>query len=227
MAELIYTSLFNDANLQAYYRLEDVSDSKGANTLTNNNSVTFTPAVYANGANLGTSNTNKYLSTSNTLSVDGGSCSISLWCQLLTEIPSATQTIVNQANNTSKTQNRIYLDFNGGTRLVVFMRGKPGVGNQTSSVTQTLGTTNVYHLVYVYDGVNVTGYINNVASTPTAASGSGSAAITNGFYIGATQDGSLEVSALIDDCGFFNRALTAAEVATLYNAGPGAFGFFM
>jgi hypothetical protein len=51
-------------NLRAYYKLENLNDSSGRGfNLTNNNSVAFSPAKYANGADFGTSGTNKGLTT--------------------------------------------------------------------------------------------------------------------------------------------------------------------
>jgi hypothetical protein len=51
-------------NLRAYYKLENENDSSGNGlTLTNNNSVTFTSGKFNNGANFGSSGTNKGLTT--------------------------------------------------------------------------------------------------------------------------------------------------------------------
>lgn len=51
-------------NLISYWKLDETSgnavDSVGSNTLTNNNSVSFSTALINNGANFGTANTNKY-----------------------------------------------------------------------------------------------------------------------------------------------------------------------
>jgi hypothetical protein len=49
-------------NLRAYYKLENENDSSGNGlTLTNNNSVTFGPAKFSNGADFGSSGTDKGL----------------------------------------------------------------------------------------------------------------------------------------------------------------------
>jgi hypothetical protein len=86
-AELFTTSLFADASLVAYWRLENTSDSKGSRTLTNNNTVAFNSAKFNNGADGGATNTNKYLSlAADTLGMTyTGAKSFSLWLKLTTE----------------------------------------------------------------------------------------------------------------------------------------------
>ena len=62
MAELYNTDLFNDANLVAYYRLNDNFDSKSTNHFTTvNGSPTWVSGKYFNAVSLGESNTNNYL----------------------------------------------------------------------------------------------------------------------------------------------------------------------
>lgn len=230
MAELSLTSLFSDANLQSYYKLEDTADSKGSNTLTNNNSVTFTSANYNNGANLGSSNTNKYLSTTGTMSVDGGAISISLWVKLLAEIGSSAWVFAHQVNDTSQTQFYIYYEYNAGTQKITFHRDKSGVGPELATINSgALGTSSFHHLVLVYDGVNITPYLDNVAGTPASASGNGSSPFGSpGFAIGSYNGGGNYASALIDDVAIFNKALNSTEVSTIYNEASTTIGsFFM
>src|SRR6478736_10076054 len=90
MAELASTSLINDANLIAYYKAENANDSKGSNTLTNNNTVAFSAAKFNNGFDGGSANTNKSMSIANALSFSGGAYSITLWVKLNTEITAST-----------------------------------------------------------------------------------------------------------------------------------------
>lgn len=218
--EIWTTTLINDANLQSYYRLEDVSDSKGSNTLTNNNSVSFSTAQFGSGANLGAANSNKFLSTSATMSIDGNSCTFSFWFKALAEIGSGTWTLIDQVNNTSQVELFVKYDFNGGTRRLIFGRNKIGGTEQDVNFNFTAGTANFNHIVFVYDGVNVQGYVNGSATTSTAASGNGVSTSTAGISIGASTTGSGGfASVLVDDCAIFNRALTPTEVSNIYNGG--------
>lgn len=217
MAQIFLTNLYQDANFQGYYRGENTSDSKGSNTLTNNNSVAFSAAKYNKGFDGGAANTNKYLTTAAVFSIDGGACAFSVWVKLNAEINSLFWDFLDLVNNTSKTEFTIRYEYNGGTRRIVFQRNK--IGSTADSVTYnvTLGTASYHHLVLTYDGVNIGGYVDNVSAGTAAASGSGSASGTQGFGILADPSGSNPASAIQDEIGIWNRGLIASEVATLYN----------
>lgn len=205
--ELYSTSLYTTANLVAYYRLEDATDSKGSRNLTNNNSVSFSAAKFNNGANFGTSNTNKYLSYStDNGGIDGGAMSISLWVKLSTEVANngPVYTFVSQGSSVSKVRYQISYDEVGGVFYLSFVRNKNGVGNTTvvTTVSGGLGTSNWHHLVLTYDNTNVTGYLDGSSIGQTAGSGNGSSVTTNGYYIGANDTQDRFASALIDDVAF-------------------------
>ena len=80
-AELASTHLYNDANLQEQYKLEDLTGKNG-NTLTNNNSVAFNSAKFNNGADGGSSDADKSLSVNSALGYNGGAYAISLWVKI-------------------------------------------------------------------------------------------------------------------------------------------------
>jgi hypothetical protein len=231
MAELYYNSLFSDANLIGYWRLENVNDSKASYTLTNNNTVTFTTGVYNNASNFGATNTNKSLDSASNLTIDGGACSICCRVKLLAEIGSGTWTLVGQSSKTtSYVREQLSYDYNGGTQRIGFNRTKNNVAAETSYYTITLGTANWYHMVYTYDATNIRGYVNGaLVAGPTAASGAGgNSAGHDGFAIGAGCDGGNTArtmenfsSSVIDDVAVFNRALSAAEVLSLFSGGHG------
>jgi len=220
MAEFLYSTLYTDANLQEYYKLEDLTGKNG-NTLTNNNSVTFSAGKFNNGADLGSSDGNKALTVASAFSIDGGACGLSCWVKLNTEIASGTYRFLNVGNTTSDTEYYIDYQYNAGTRRLAWGRGKVGVANEETYYTVTLGTSNFYHLVLAYDATNLRGYVDNVLqSGPTAASGSGSAGNT-GFAIGGnvTPDSTFNSAlAIIDDVAIFNRNLAASDVDAIYNA---------
>ena len=88
------------ANLQSYYKLEDANDFWSTNNLTNNNGVTFDSGIVNNGADFGSTNTNKTLSTTSTLSIDGGAMSMGCWVNITT-VP-GNYDIAIQGNNSSK-----------------------------------------------------------------------------------------------------------------------------
>lgn len=214
--ELFTTSLISDANLKAYYRLENENDyTANVYHLTNNNTVTFSAGKFNNAANFGTSNTNKSLTISNNLGIDGGNISICALVKLSTEIGSGYYSIVSQQSTTSKVKNAIMYNYNSGTRRLEFWRVKNGVAVDGPTYTITLGTSNWYYLVYTYDGTNVRGYVNGVLVGTGASSGNGSAAAASFLDIAQDESGRY-YSGLIDDVSVFNRVLTAAEISQLY-----------
>lgn len=221
MAQLSDTSLLTDPNLKAYYKLENVNDTTAnAFNLTNNGTVTFSTAKFSNGADLGATNTTKSLSTTNSLGIDGGSISVSIWVKMNAEIGSGLQDFVVQGNTVSSVLYLIRYDYNSGTRQVTFRRVTFGVGGVSVNYTIALGTSNFNHLVLTYNSSNstLTGYVNKVSVGTTTGSGNGSGAAT-GFSIGDDHaNGDLRYSSiLIDDCAVFNRELTSKEVTLLYD----------
>lgn len=217
MAELFTTSLYTDPNLIAYYRFENVNDSKGTFTLTNNGVTPFNPAKYNNGADFGTANTTKYLQTTAQTSLDGGSCTFAGWVKINTEITSGVYHLFEQANGTSQTLYRVRYEYNGGTIRLVYSRGKAGVADQVANYTTTLGIVTQHHVGLTYNGTSVIGYLDGASVGTVAASGTGMAAPTAGLTFGANNDAANLGNETLDDWAIFTRALTAAEISSLYN----------
>lgn len=232
MAQLADTTLISDANLKAYWKLEDTADSEASYTLTNNNTVTFTTAKYLNGANLGTSNTNKSLSVNSDLTITGGAMSISMWVKILTEITTGSYCLIDHSDAGNLVQTMIIYEYNAGTPRLRFDRTKRGVSNNPIYHNITLGETNFHHVCLTYDTTNLVAYYNGEAvGSPLATSGNGSTGGSSDMVnIGRTQGNAgtfaSYASALIDDVAVFNDALTADEVRTIYRDGSGFFLFF-
>lgn len=234
--ELINTPLYADGNLLEYYQLENTSGKNG-NTLTNLNSVTFTTAKYANGANLGSSNTNKSLtiSTSN-LGVTSAVVSITLWAKMLAEptVSNSSYVLAQSVNSTTKNFVALGYRYNSGDPQVVatFYR----IGNDLAkSVTYntTLGITDFHHIAVTCDGTNFILWVDGVNRGTDTVPGTGThTPVDNRFNIGYNRiegagSGPNEyASALIDDIGIFNRELTAGEIALLADSGQKGNGLF-
>ena len=218
-----------NTNIVAYWKTDESSgnaaDSVASYTLTNNNTVAYDAGKIFNGADFGSSNTNKTLTNTALTVIDGGAVSISLWVKLNTEITSGSYGFFNIGNNTSsKVDYYIGYNYNSGTPQLVFERHKQGGADQGAAYTITLGTTNWYQLVLTYDGVNINGYVNaSSVIAPTAASGNGTSADSyTGFTLGLNpRIGGSYTSAHIDEIGVWSRALTTGEVTQLYAGGLG------
>ncbi len=213
--ELFKTPLASDANLKAYYRLEaDGTDSSGnGKTLTSGGSPTYGAGVFGSGVTFPTET--DLLSIVDDLGVQGGACSISFWVKLASDIASGSFNFCQQNDAGTLVGNCVSYEYNAGTRRLFFRRSKWNVAHQGPTYNVALGT-GWNHIVYTYDGTNVRGYLNGVlVAGPTAASGNGSGVLPDSFQIvGAANAVAGDVSK--DDVAFFNRALTAGEVLSLY-----------
>lgn len=226
--EFVNLSLYNDANLQEYYKLEDTSGKNG-NTLTNNNTATFVAAKFNNGVSGGSSDGNKSLSVASALGYTNGAYGISLWAKMNTEIASGNYDLIEISEATTDTSLIITYDYNAGTRRLQFTHLRAGVAADQINHTITLGTTDFYHIVFTSSGNGGTlkGYVNNVATataTHVGTAGSGLADKT-AILEGRTANNNSTLG-IIDDVALFNREITAAEVDLIYN-GPPAANFFM
>jgi hypothetical protein len=81
-----------------------------------------------------------------------------------------------------------------------------------------------HHLVVVYSSTGVVMYVDGVIRSETSANGSSFTTESRGNQIGHSTEevgGLRYFSGQIDDLRIYNRALTAADVAGLYNGGAG------
>lgn len=229
MAEIAELSL----SPSAYYRFNSgalTTDSSGnAVTLTNTNSVGEAGGRYGTGADFGSSNTNKLFLANTDLGIGGGACSVACWVKLSAQVTSGAvgYCFIQQEDAGTHTRQEIRYFYNGGTLRISYSRVKMNIAGQGVNVNTTLNVGEWYHLAYTYDGTNVRGYLNGVLQGTTAASGDGAAVGVDGIKIGAGDDGStIEnwTSGIIDDAGFWNRALTQNEITSLYEDGAESHG---
>ncbi len=205
------------------YHLSNETDFSGNNYhLTNNNTVAFSSGRFGNCADFGTSNTNKSLSVSNPLGINGGNMSASLWIKARTEIGSGAYGLFMQGNNSSQTGYGINYEYNGGTRRLGFFRTKFAVAKEQASYNITLGTSDWYHLALTYDTTNIRGYVNGALVVTQTASGSGGGTFLNGLTIGAENTSSY-ASVFVDELMLSSTALTANQIRTMYALGKGLY----
>lgn len=205
MAQLFETSLFQDASLVSYYRLENLSDSKGANTLTNTNSVAFSAAKYGLGADFSSSNSDKKLTTGNNLGIAGSSQAISItfWTKIYNTSAGAFVT-----HSSTTTADRYLIVRQDGSGNLAFL----GAGN-TGSVAFS-DTTRFHHVVVTRDASGaILGYLDTVQVASFSAGSSGFT--TNNFEIGDSNASDFG-DHITDDVGIFSRVLTPTEILMLY-----------
>lgn len=218
--ELFSTSLYSDANLLAYYRLSDTSDSKGAYTLTNNNSVAFNAGKFGNAADFGSANTNKSLShNSDYTIVLADNYTISWWYNPSGQ-PSSSSHIMTA---------KMFANASGYLESVRYRHTAPGGYDiQLSTVrgsdlapiyTLTLSNGTWYHFALVRSGNDTIVYYNGTAIITQTNTGSiDFSAYTTRITLGSDWDTTGNfASGLIDDYAVFDRALTATEITDIYN----------
>lgn len=223
--ELYSSSLFSDSSLVSYYRMEGNSnDSKGSNNGTATG-ITFGTGNGKFGQGAGF-NGSGYINLGNPSSLNLGQMSLAFWLQA----GSLTADSV-PASRWDGSQNSwfLYIDGSGSSgfhdklRFHVTTDNVWGnMGRATSNDMLVAGTW--YHVVCTYDGASVKMYINGQLQTESI-----SPAVLGNIYssgsstkIGTWTTGNVNAlpnGSKVDDFAIFSRALTAAEVASLYGGG--------
>ena len=222
--ELENTTLRSDANLVAYYRLEDETDELGSFDLTNNGTVTFAAAKFNNGADHGSNNTTKYLRVANDLGITNGSMSAVFWYN-----PSAAPAsgdshylLVKGDAGTNVIYNLFY-NNNAGTLRLRFFRGKSGTADDEFSYNVDLGTGTFKQIAMTYDGTTLRGYVDGAEVGNVLASGDGSTGASDELILGAVPSGTVKPPhGILDDYAVFNRELDDSEILGLFE---GTLGF--
>lgn len=225
MAELNSLSLKNDANLVAYWRMEGNSnDSKGSANGTDTN-ITYSAAngKYGQGAGFGGSSRINFAAKIIPL----GAKSISFWFK--SSNASTYQVLIQNG--------RFDVDGEYGSTLVTYITtGKMYFIIRKSSIILSLPTSiNVCdgvlrHFVITWNGTTTANaaklYIDGVLNAQATASDTESTASTNNMIMGVSaNNSSYPLTGSLDDISIFSRALTTAEVLTLYREQSSS-GFF-
>lgn len=210
--EIITTDLIINPVYPAnyYYRGDDVNDSGGyGNTLTNNNSVTFTSGKFGNAFNFGsTAGNNLSVSSATRLGVSGN-YSISMWINVTTAPATNSHNQIFATGNSGQNGVGIfYSDVSGVKKIRIDSSGTTSYYD----VTLTIGTW--YHIVLKGNANsfnNSTLWVNNSNVMTIAANNSaydpGAMYIGNGF------------AGLVDDICMFGGEIADATVGLIYNGG--------
>jgi hypothetical protein len=121
--------------------------------------------------------------------------------------------------NTLATQTGLFQWGDGaGTSAYAFCdSGTIYIHNGVTATTKAFASNAWQHVVVAYDGTTVSIYINNSAPTSAVVAFNSSAGV---IILGSLRAANAHFG-LIDDTCMWDRALTAGEVASLYNAGAG------
>jgi len=194
-------------NLQAFYKLSDLSDSSGNNrTLTNNGNVSFAAGKLGNAGVFDGSN---YLSSTGNAVLGTSDFSVSGWVN---------------ATNLDGSQKMYYVGGSNGFTISL-MDGILHTANANVADLHDFNSSDItnnswFHMVVKRSGPTFTAYVNG-QSIGTQDSGDTIEFTGDSQFIGAYIDGGYNIEGKIDAVGIWNRALSNAEVAELYNNGTG------
>lgn len=211
--ELESNSLRNDANLEAYWRFASSSVDETAN----NNDGTDTSMSYTSGAgkfgNGASFNGSGYIVVDNTNIPLTGSFTFSLWVNP-TSVSSAIQFFIANDNSSGTRSFAFGIDANG---KIYFERTGTPFGADGTGRSLTAGVWN--YVTLVYDGTNISSYINGILNQKVAMVGLNST--TNDIYIGRRQytGSNLPFTGSMDDVAIFDRALTETEIKSIFMVG--------
>jgi hypothetical protein len=153
--------------------------------------------------------------------------SVSFWIKFNSLTPTAGDWLIFDLHKASSGGDRIYMEMLDDHRIQFWFIPITPVWNEVISSSVITDTTNFMHIVGVVNGIGnpMKIYINNVDVTYATFSpvndvdsglGGINDSIGNSYYYGGRM-----VDAIIDEIGFWNKALTTTEIATLYNSGTG------
>lgn len=208
----------------AYWKSEDLTDSRNANTLTDSGSTGFTAAKINNGFNFGGTTVLSRADNAQ-LSASGGAITISCWVNLGND--AATRYIVSKWNSGANTREYL-LGYDAGADRFVFFGSNDGVNNVsvTANSFGAVATGTTYLITAGCDGTTL--WIE-VRSTATQTGTRDTATLTGGIrddtstlFVGAfdaTPSGPW--IGWIDEVGIWTRSLSTSETAELFNSDSG------
>jgi hypothetical protein len=206
-------------NLLAFYKLSDLSDSSGNNrTLTNNGNVSFAPGKIGNAAVFDGSN---FLQSN--VQQPSTAMTVSVWAKL--NNTNGPRFLIDSVTGNNWSGGGFGIDTDNGSVVShVFHGGEggEGVGLYTSSVDLTLSEGVWYHIVGTHDTSTGLGklYINGTLNNSVQHNRNDpfGGDMTNPVGFGSNADGTYGMlDGQLDAVGIWNRALSDAEVAELYN----------
>lgn len=211
----------------SYWKLDESSgnaaDSKGSNTLTNNNIVTYLSAVINNGANF-------VSATSQSLSIADASqtgldfsdvMSLAGWIRFTTIPADTIPVIIKREPASNQRSYSLYTTGTGNTINFDSFTDGSSVGCSVS-VAWTASTLTWYHLGFTKNGTSIKFYVDG-SQQGTTQTGSNGAIFdsTAVFQMGGWASQSLFLNGRTDEWGAWNVELSSADMTALYNGGAG------
>lgn len=200
---------------KAYWKLEDVNDTLGVYTLTNTDTTTFTAGKINNAATFNGSS--QALNNNSVWGATGYPKSYSGWVKFDTVASGGDQAIFAIGDGSV---HYYCLKLRDSDNKIVFRsNNNSDAGDVDTGITAD--ATTWYHVAVVqHSATSVSLYVNGSKTNTTATTFS---ATVSQFYIGYLGRSSVWwLDGQVDEVGFWDKALSDAEVTSLYNSGNGA-----
>lgn len=211
-------------NLVSYWKLDESSgnaaDSVGGNTLTNVGTATFSAGKINNGANMASAS-NQYFTSANNAGIVGSNYSTFAWIKSTTDTE---QVVIASSAGTGATLDGFFFLIAGDDTTNNLKFVEYNAGFATSSIADATGVFNDgnWHHVGFTVVADTTYNLYLDGRLLKTATVTARATTDHPFYVGRYMHASAGyLNGSIDELGLWSRALSASEVAYLYNNGRG------
>ena len=215
-----------DSNMVAYWKAEDLTDSVGSHTLTNNGGVAFVSGKYNNCWSFDGADDWLDVGTSQDLNFETGDFTISLW-ENNTNSSNIYESLI-ASGNTSWESGCVAISRDYSNHQTVGLHCYDIASNGAVQLESNIISFNEWHhIVLTRIGTTLALYVDNVSQSMSISASlvinfvnSNSCHIGNNGYDGANG----QYLGLIDEVHIRKGyGMTASEVSALYNNGTGAF----
>ncbi len=150
---------------------------------------------------------------------NNGNLTITCWVNFSVIGAGGTLVSISDGDNSTYIGFDIRVRSDLGTKGFGFNRGKLCTANEINLIDFTTNTSTFYFVCLTWNGTTLTPYINGTAQSTSAPSGNGGSCGAAETTVGnSTGDAPVFI---IDEIGFWDRALSGAEITSLYNGGVG------
>jgi len=224
--ELYTTSLYTDAYLNAYWRCEDLTDSKGTSNLTGSNSPTFVPGKFGNAINLQAVSQQYAICADNAPLSITGDMSASFWVNF-DSLPASGTYMAFLAKGDYAYPYSYFLGLynTGGTQRYIYLNVcstgtfQPS-GDTLVNWSPSIGSWHHVAVTYKASTGKVNYYVNGTKQGAEQTTTLTSIADTNqDFSLGISyENGNTEkfLNGRMDDVALFSRVLGSSEINGLY-----------
>lgn len=211
-------------NLVSYYKF----DASNSNDSVGSNNGTDTTITYSSGNGkinngAGFNGVASKISLGNSTTLTPGAITIAAWINL-TSLTGAPQICSRDYADSGNANTRNY-QFRVFSSKIEFIPFNASTNGDVAGAT-TLSTGTWYYAVATWDGTTEKVYLNGAEDGSNAFSGTLRSGGTSNTFIGCAQNGGAGLnsdffSGAIDEVAIWSRALSAAEITSLYNSGAG------